>query len=115
MKDFNLRDYVRIKDSNKVGVITNIDKNGLYKVEFSTEVGDYVWCEPEYMSEIVGENVHLYCDEVIPKDIPKEKWQQLKETIAEIKDNNEFEKDDVTVLCTFLLNYMGVLENENSD
>ena len=45
--------------------------------------------------------------------IPKYKWQQLKETITEIRDNNEFEKDDVTTLCRFLLNYMGVLEDEN--
>ena len=41
-----------------------------------------------------------------------DKWKQLKETISEIRDNNEFEKDDVTTLCGFLLNYMGVLENE---
>ena len=47
--------------------------------------------------------------------IPEYKWQQLKETITEIKDNNEFEKDDVTVLYRFLLNYMGVLEDENNN
>ena len=47
--------------------------------------------------------------------IPKCKWQQLKETITEIKDNNKFEKGDVTTLCRFLLNYMGVLEKESED
>lgn len=40
------------------------------------------------------------------------KWQQLKETITEIKENNKFEKEDVTLMCKFLLNYMEVLEND---
>ena len=42
-----------------------------------------------------------------------DQWKQLKEIISEIRDNNEFEKDDVTTLCRFLLNYMGVLESED--
>ena len=42
----------------------------------------------------------------------RENWTQLKETITDIKDNNEFDHDDVTLTCGFLLNYMGVLESE---
>ncbi len=44
----------------------------------------------------------------------RKNWQQLKETITEIKDNNEYKfgNNDRTELCRFLLNYMGVLENE---
>lgn len=41
-----------------------------------------------------------------------DKWKQLKKTITEIKENNEFEKEDVTLLYKYLINYMGVLEKE---
>lgn len=41
-----------------------------------------------------------------------DQWKQLKKTITEIKENNEFEKEDVTLLCKYLINYMGVLEKE---
>ena len=42
-----------------------------------------------------------------------EQWKQLKETIIDIRDNNKFEHEDVTLLCRFLTNYMDVLEKEN--
>jgi hypothetical protein len=41
-----------------------------------------------------------------------DQWKQLKQTITEIKENNEFEKEDVTLLCKYLINYMGVLEKK---
>ena len=41
----------------------------------------------------------------------KEQWQELKETIIEIRDNNAF-NEDVYVMCRFLINYMGVLEEQ---
>ena len=41
----------------------------------------------------------------------KEQWQELKETIIEIRDNNNF-NEDVYTMCRFLLNYMGVLEKQ---
>lgn len=44
-----------------------------------------------------------------------DEWEQLKETIAEIKDNNTYDNNAATELCTFLLNYMAVLEKNNSD
>lgn len=48
----------------------------------------------------------------------KDKWQQLKETITEIKENNEFEGNGdanlgATEICKFLLKYMSVLESED--
>jgi len=45
----------------------------------------------------------------------KEQWQELKETIIEMRDNNEFEYEDVTSMCRFLLNYMNTLEEQMSD
>ena len=52
----------------------------------------------------------------IPKELTEmsEQWKQLKETIIEIRDNNEFEREDVTLLCQFLANYMDVLERDAS-
>ena len=44
-----------------------------------------------------------------------EKWKQLKETITEIRDNNTYDGNGVTEICRFLINYMGVLEDENTD
>jgi hypothetical protein len=41
----------------------------------------------------------------------KEQWQELKETIIEIRDNNKF-NEDVSAICKFLINYMGVLEKQ---
>lgn len=41
-----------------------------------------------------------------------DQWQELKETIIEIRDNNEFEHGDVTLMCRFLVNYMEVLEKQ---
>ena len=41
----------------------------------------------------------------------KEQWQELKETIIEIRDNNKF-NEDVSAVCKFLINYMGVLEKQ---
>ena len=41
----------------------------------------------------------------------KEQWQELKETIIEIRDNNKC-NEDVFLLCRFLINYMGVLEEQ---
>lgn len=41
----------------------------------------------------------------------KEQWQELKETIIEIRDNNIF-NEDVFGICRFLINYMGVLEKQ---
>lgn len=41
----------------------------------------------------------------------KEQWQELKETIIEIRDNNKF-NEDVVGVCKFLTNYMGVLEKQ---
>lgn len=42
----------------------------------------------------------------------KDRWEQLEETIAEIRDNNKYDNDTATELCKFLLNYMDVLEKE---
>ena len=39
-------------------------------------------------------------------------WQQLKETITKIRDKNKYVNDTATEICSFLLNYMGVLENK---
>lgn len=47
--------------------------------------------------------------------IMRENWQQLKETITEIRDNNKFEDNGATELCRFLLNYMGVLEDADKE
>lgn len=41
----------------------------------------------------------------------RENWKQLKETVSEIKGNNKYDHKDVTEICQFLLNYMGVLES----
>lgn len=41
-----------------------------------------------------------------------EQWKQLKDTIVDIRDNNEFEHEDVTLMCRFLVNYMEVLEKQ---
>lgn len=41
-----------------------------------------------------------------------EQWKQLKDTIVDIRDNNEFEHGDVTLMCRFLVNYMEVLEKQ---
>ena len=41
-----------------------------------------------------------------------EQWKQLKDTIVDIRDNNEFEHEDVTLMCRFLVNYMDVLEKQ---
>lgn len=52
----------------------------------------------------------------IPKELTEmsEQWKQLKETIIEIRDNNDFEHEGVTLLCQFLTNYMDILEREAS-
>lgn len=44
-----------------------------------------------------------------------EEWKQLKETIAEIRDNNQFKNYDVTLMSKFLFNYMGVLERGDNN
>ena len=44
-----------------------------------------------------------------------EQWQQLKETIIEIRDNNKFDHEDVSSICKFLVNYMNVLEERMSN
>ena len=41
-----------------------------------------------------------------------EQWKQLKDTIVDIRDSNEFEHEDVTLMCRFLVNYMEVLEKQ---
>lgn len=41
-----------------------------------------------------------------------EQWKQLKDAIVDIRDNNEFEHEDVTLMCRFLVNYMEVLEKQ---
>lgn len=41
-----------------------------------------------------------------------EQWQELKETIIEMRDNNEFNHEDVTSMCQFLVNYMNTLEKQ---
>lgn len=41
-----------------------------------------------------------------------DQWEQLKETITEIKENNKYDHDDVSKICGFLLNYMSILEKE---
>lgn len=41
----------------------------------------------------------------------KKQWQELKETIIEIRHNNKF-NEDVSAICKFLINYMGVLEKQ---
>lgn len=44
-----------------------------------------------------------------------EQWQELKETIIEIRDNNNFPHEDITMMCKFLLNYMTILEKESEE
>ena len=44
-----------------------------------------------------------------------EEWKQLKETITEIKDNNQYDNDTATELSQFLLNYMKILESEENE
>lgn len=39
-------------------------------------------------------------------------WQELKETIIEIRDNNKFKHKDVTLICKFFVNYMNILEKQ---
>ena len=58
--------------------------------------------------------VKLILDELPPitPARPTGRWQQLKETIMEIKDNNKYDNDTATEICGFLLKYMRVLENE---
>jgi len=42
----------------------------------------------------------------------EEQWKELKETIIEIKENNTFKNEDVTLICQFLENYMNRLEKQ---
>jgi len=42
----------------------------------------------------------------------EEAWKELKETIIEIKENNTFKNEEVTLICQFLENYMNRLEDE---
>lgn len=42
----------------------------------------------------------------------KKQWRMLKETIAEIRDNNKFDNEDVSSICKFLVNYMNILEKQ---
>ena len=44
-----------------------------------------------------------------------DKWKQLRETISEVKTNNKYEDTAITEFCTFLLNYMAILEREAGD
>ena len=42
------------------------------------------------------------------------KWEDLKDTIQEIHDDNNFENSDVEMITRFLLNYMSVLDRDES-
>ena len=45
--------------------------------------------------------------------IPREKWNELKETIIEMRDNGGTGTQEV--VCKFLVNLMGIIERENGD
>ncbi len=47
-------------------------------------------------------------------DLTEEKWEELRETIQEIHDNNA-EKSDVITVTQFLLNLMDVLDGKKTE
>ena len=71
--------------------------------------------ENEYKKTLEGEFDITTFNEAVKNGTPFkdcDKWKQLRETVSEIRDNNEFEGNGATEICKFLLNYMEILENE---